>query len=279
MSGKSQRPPWLGEDHRTWDHVRIHVQLLRDERLGAFHLAVYMGLAMHADIGTGDARPAAATLGSYANMSERTARRAMDELAGWGYLSVEPRKGTASIYRLLPPPPLPEPRTESPTLRVDDPGQRNSQRRTHTTRTPDTGSDEQEPRTRLNKTTPSAAEAADEDVDLFGAPIGVPVADPIKDQAHRVAVAVFEQRFPRPATPFPGVMGVARSLIAAGHDPGAVVDAMVEDGALTIAAVEFRLGRAREANGQAENRRGPSVSKSTVSLANWAGRTDTRRIG
>lgn len=133
---------------------------------------------------------------------------------------------------------------------------------------------------------PSAADAAGGATDLFGGQIPEPTAAQVsKANAHRVTTLVFEQRHPRPATPFVGVMSVARALLDAGHPSERVVDAMVEPGALTVAAVEFRLGRAAEARGDAERRRGPSLSQSTIKAAAWAARAEqadahpTRRIG
>lgn len=106
MSGRSSRPVWLGEDKRGWDHVRLHVQLLKDDRVGAYELAVYMGIAAHAELQTGEATPSLDTLATYAKCNERTVRRARDLLREWGYIEVKDRKGKASIYRLLPPPTL-----------------------------------------------------------------------------------------------------------------------------------------------------------------------------
>lgn len=101
---KADRPVWLGEDQRGWDHARIHRAVLEDERLGAYEIAVYVGLAIHAESRSGAARPAAATLAAYANMGERRVRTALDTLEQAGWIDVEQRPGMASVYRLLPPP-------------------------------------------------------------------------------------------------------------------------------------------------------------------------------
>lgn len=110
MSGerRSSRPVWLGEDHRQWDHVRVHLQVLRDARIDAYGLAIYLGLAAHAEITTGAARPSIETLASYGGMSPRKAASVVAELIAAGYVSVEHRAGKASRYSLLPPPPLHE---------------------------------------------------------------------------------------------------------------------------------------------------------------------------
>lgn len=115
MSPKhSQRPPWLGEDDRGWDHVRIHIQLMQDPRLGANELAVYMGIAVHAELTTGAARPSKSTLGRYANLSDRAVYNALTKLTEAGYVAVDQRPGLASTYHLLPPPTDPGPRQDVP---------------------------------------------------------------------------------------------------------------------------------------------------------------------
>jgi DNA-binding transcriptional MocR family regulator len=105
---------WLGEDSRGWDHVRVHVQLLHDDRLAgdvskAFVLGVYVGLAAHAELQTGAARPSAETLAGYIGATERTVRKCLRVLEVAGYIEVCPRPGLASVYKLLPPPPIPTP--------------------------------------------------------------------------------------------------------------------------------------------------------------------------
>lgn len=103
---RSQGPVWLGADRRGWNHVRIHVQLLRDDRLDAYHLAVYLGIAAHAELASGKAFPSASTLARYGGISDRKVRDVIHQLAEWGYLTIEPRNGGASVYTLQPPPPL-----------------------------------------------------------------------------------------------------------------------------------------------------------------------------
>lgn len=132
---KSQRPVWLGEDQRRWDHVRVHVCLLKDPRLGAEELAVYIGLAAHAELASGRSFPSQATLGAYAGLSDRTVRRVIDVLVEALYLRVEERPGKANVYVLLPPP-----RTEIP----GSPDTGSEVPRTEGASTPDRGSDELE---------------------------------------------------------------------------------------------------------------------------------------
>ena len=111
---RSSRPVWLGVDQRGWDHVRVHIQLLHDKRLEprrgsrdpskAIVLAVYLGLAAHAEIESGRARPGAELLGEYAGVDERTARDAVKVLERTGYIELERRPGKASLYFLKSPP-------------------------------------------------------------------------------------------------------------------------------------------------------------------------------
>lgn len=95
---------WLGEDSRGWDHARIHRQLVTDRRLGAYEVAVYTCLAIHAETMTGDCRPAEATIAGYLGCSDRQVRRAIGTLRAAAYLGVKHAKGKASTYTLLPPP-------------------------------------------------------------------------------------------------------------------------------------------------------------------------------
>lgn len=82
------------------------MQLLQDPRIGVYELAVYAGLAAHAEVQSGDARPSVLTLAEYGCMSERRARDAIRSLEAAGYVSTVERKGWPSRYTLLPPPPL-----------------------------------------------------------------------------------------------------------------------------------------------------------------------------
>lgn len=142
---RSQRPVWLGEDARGWDHARIHRQLLQDPRVEVYELGTYVGLAIHAETMTGDAEPAAETLARYLGCSERRVRTALDALGAAGYIEETPRPGKASRYRLLPPPPLPP--TPAPGAGVPDPTPERGAGvpRNVAPATPDPGADEQEP--------------------------------------------------------------------------------------------------------------------------------------
>ena len=104
---RSQRPVWLGEDARGWDHARIHRQLLEDPRIEVYELGVYVGLAMHAELHSGMARPSSETLAVYLGCGVRRVRTALDALVDAGYVEEEARPGLATVYRLLPPPRLP----------------------------------------------------------------------------------------------------------------------------------------------------------------------------
>lgn len=124
---RSQRPVWLGVDRRGWDHVRVHLQLLKDNRLDAYDLAVYLGIAAHAEVASGRAFPAKLTLAKYAQMSERKVFDCIRKLQRLEYLHVEPHPGEASAYILLPPPDLGDGAPSQPVpaateLRLVDPG-------------------------------------------------------------------------------------------------------------------------------------------------------------
>lgn len=69
---------------------------------------MYLGLAMHAELDTGRCRPAAPTLGGYADVDERTVRAALAVLEDVGYIQRRHRPGKAPECKLLPPPPLPD---------------------------------------------------------------------------------------------------------------------------------------------------------------------------
>jgi DNA-binding transcriptional MocR family regulator len=138
---RSERPIWLGEDARGWDHVRIHIQLLRDGHINAYDIAVYAGLVAHAELATGAAHPSEATLASYAKVSERTVRRSINKLRERGYIALKEEPGKANRYSVLPPPGTPA--TQSGVR--PDPGQRVRGPRPHSPDTPARESAEQEP--------------------------------------------------------------------------------------------------------------------------------------
>lgn len=150
---RSARPFWLGEDLRKWDHVRLHVQVIKDPQLGAYEQAIYAGIACHAELQTGEATPGAELLAYYAQCDERTVRRVLARLREAGYVEVVPRPGLASIYRLLPPPPL-GPGAES-GVGVPGAGLTVRAPRAESPRGPGTESDEQE---RTNQIPPNPPE-------------------------------------------------------------------------------------------------------------------------
>ncbi len=147
-NGRSSRPIWLGQDNRTWDHVRVHLQLLQDKRLGAYELGVYFGLVAHAETNSGKCYPAAATLAKYLNCNEKTVRRAVKTLIEAGYVRVKHNDGKASHYFVLAPPTL----DSDTALTEDNPGTTVQGSGLTYRATPDSGTDEQEPITRtINK--------------------------------------------------------------------------------------------------------------------------------
>lgn len=248
VTDRSSRPVWLGQDARGWDHVRVHTQLLRDPRLGgvgsspsrATVLAVYMGVAAHAELESGDARPAAETLGGYAGCDERTARLCLGLLEQVGYCEIHRRPGKASVVRLLPPPVLPveEPESDpgcetrpSPGVPSDLPG---SGIRTSPGVTPD----EQEP---LNESHERASLVGSAGLGPASSRDGEPgtriSGDPRDDHAAKTAARSEPADQPGDGDHAAGI--AARSLARAvlrGEQPAPAVDLDAEDRAAMVAA-------------------------------------------
>lgn len=57
--------------------------------------------------------------------------------------------------------------------------------------------------------------------------------------------SVWERKNPRPASPFVAAVKIAERLLAAGHEPRAIEEAMVEAPTITTASVELALARRR----------------------------------
>ena len=60
-----------------------------------------------------------------------------------------------------------------------------------------------------------------------------------------IATDVWERSDPRPATPFVGIMQIAKKLLAAGHDADAITEAMLAVPTISIRWVEGELNRGR----------------------------------
>lgn len=140
--------------------MRVHLRLVQDPRIDAEALAVYLGIAVHAEVESGQARPSRATLAGYARVSERTVFDRIQLLEELGYIGVEHRAGKASIYRLLPPPELnhtPAGDAAVPRQEVHgserDPGSPCETPRQQVHDTPAPPADELEPRTRTRNET------------------------------------------------------------------------------------------------------------------------------
>lgn len=214
MTGRSQRPPWLGEDARGWDHARIHRAVLTDDRLGAYELAVYLGLAVHAELATGDARPSIATLAGYANMSVRRAADAVKTLTDSGWITITERKGSASTYRLLSPP-TPAPRADLADL---TPARGAGGVGTTCMTSPAPGADEQEPVDENQGTRENT-------VALFETP---PVVNPICEgltatQRHVLSFQRFYAVYPRKVGPGDARKAWPAAVKAAGGDPEVII--------------------------------------------------------
>lgn len=89
------RPIWLGPDIGTFDHARVHFQILTDERLGLAEAGVYMALVKHADVNTGECYPSGKTIAGYLKIHRDTVRKAIGVLRDAGYLTMKQSKGRA----------------------------------------------------------------------------------------------------------------------------------------------------------------------------------------
>jgi Helix-turn-helix domain len=107
-NSRSKRPIWLGADQHKWDHIRIHLQLLVDPRIDGITFSIYCGLALHADIKSGECFPGEQTLADYAGCSLSTVKRRLAVLIECGYIERFIREGFSNAYRVLPCPVLPE---------------------------------------------------------------------------------------------------------------------------------------------------------------------------
>lgn len=146
-SSKSSRPIWLGRDERRFDHVRVHYQVLQDERLGAYDIAVYVGLVMHAETSTGKCWPSADTLASYINGGAKSVRRSIRVLQDTGYIRLERQAGKANVYYVLAPPVIHTSVTET-TLEIAGMDSQTKHPRLNDRPTLDSPTDELEPLTR-----------------------------------------------------------------------------------------------------------------------------------
>lgn len=104
---KRQRPAWLGEDRRRFDHTRIHVDFIRDRRTDADHMGLYLVLAMCADTATGmTVEISQKELELLTGLSHRRVWQATKELENWDYIEVVKATGRGhhNRYALLPNP-------------------------------------------------------------------------------------------------------------------------------------------------------------------------------
>ena len=103
-SRRSQRPIWLGEDKREWDHFRVHIHAMKQAGMGVYEFAAYCCLIAYAEVATGEARPSAKTLAKHFGAGERRMREAVLWLEEHGWITVDRVNGVASRYFVVPPP-------------------------------------------------------------------------------------------------------------------------------------------------------------------------------
>lgn len=115
------RPVWLGEDRGGWDHVRAHVQLLDDPRIGDTELTVYLGIARHANRFSGEARVSQQTLASYAGRSDKPVKAAISRLSKFDYIETIVAKSQIVGFILKVPPALPTPCQQTLLMNVAQP--------------------------------------------------------------------------------------------------------------------------------------------------------------
>lgn len=101
---KPKQPVWIAQDDRRWNHIRIDVSVLTDQRLDAYHLSAYLALVVHAETGTGLTERSIDTLCTDARAGDRALRYRLKDLEAWGYVEVVRTFGKASTFRLLPAP-------------------------------------------------------------------------------------------------------------------------------------------------------------------------------
>jgi DNA-binding transcriptional MocR family regulator len=114
-------------------------------------IAVYVGLAMHAETQTGQCFPAVATLAKYVHTSENPVRAALKVLAATGYITYTPTKGgKANTYWLNPLPEIANP-SDSEGFSESNPSDRGSEPFTRRGVNPSESEEEREPVTRRER--------------------------------------------------------------------------------------------------------------------------------
>ncbi len=92
---QTSRPVWLGKprNDKRWDYTCISNQLMDDKRVGRLEMAIYLGLARHANPKTGESWPSAETLAGYARCSRSSVFKAIRSLIELGYLTMKSGHG------------------------------------------------------------------------------------------------------------------------------------------------------------------------------------------
>ena len=81
---------------------------------------------------------------------------------------------------------------------------------------------------------------------LFGDAPPKKAPDEMRERARAILADVYERRDPKPAGNYLGMLAATRALLVAGHAEDALTAAMMDDGPITIHALEMRLARAKE---------------------------------
>lgn len=91
-----KHPVWLGDTKDGWHFSCTPNALLDDEQVGHLEIAVYMGIARHANIETGKSFPSSETLAKYARCSRASVFKAVRRLEELGYLHIDSGGGRRS---------------------------------------------------------------------------------------------------------------------------------------------------------------------------------------
>ncbi len=102
---QTSHPAWLRNSFKggQQDFTCLSNQLLDDDRIGYLEMAVYQGIARHANRQTGESWPGTETLARYAKCARNSVTKAIKKLVECGYLMLRPGGGgKVNRYRLLP---------------------------------------------------------------------------------------------------------------------------------------------------------------------------------
>lgn len=204
---------------------------------------VLLAVADCANVEGEHSHPGIANVARFSLYSTGQCRRTLEELEAEGWLIVTEQgggRGRATVYR------VPMSIAGHPALERrascagSDP--RNARISPTETRASEPETRAPQPETRASGRAPNGSNGSNN-----GTPNGdeSPEGDPpaIEDPARAITVAVWEASSPKPATPFIGVVKIARRLLDAGHDPDAITAAMIAVPTISTRWVEAELNR------------------------------------